>query len=86
MHNVAEAYLLHLEVMAYCHSNIGHIVEQMHPDCILIGPTVKCLNQETNRRFKETAPVAVIDASDYGMMNGERVLKTAIKLIKSFKK
>ena len=47
---------------------------------------VKYLYEETNRRFKETAPVAVIDASDYGMMNGEKVLKTAIKLIKSFKK
>lgn len=53
---------------------------------MLVGPQVKYLYEETNRRFKETAPVAVIDASDYGMMNGERVLKTAIKLIKSFKK
>lgn len=75
-----------LEVKAYSHSKIGDIVEQLHPDCILLGPQVKYLYEETNRRFKETAPVAVIDASDYGMMNGERVLKTAIKLIKSFKK
>ena len=31
-------------------------------------------------------PIAVIDQADYGMMNGEKVLKSAIKLIKSNKK
>lgn len=30
-------------------------------------------------------PIALIDQGDYGMMNGEKVLKTAIKLIKSNK-
>lgn len=30
-------------------------------------------------------PIAVIDAGAYGMMDGEKVLKTAIKLIKANK-
>ena len=30
-------------------------------------------------------PIAVVDQADYGMMNGEKVLKSAIKLIKSNK-
>ena len=34
---------------------------------------------------KEGIPIAVIDAGDYGMMNGEKVLKSAIKLIKQSK-
>ena len=86
MQNVADAHGLPLEVKAYSHSKIGDIVEQLHPDFFVLGPQVKYRYEETNRRYNETAPVAVIDASDYGMMNGERVLKTAIKLIKSFKK
>ena len=31
-------------------------------------------------------PVEVIDSAAYGMMDGEKVLKTAIKLIKTFGK
>jgi len=27
-------------------------------------------------------PVGIIDAADYGMINGEHVLKSAVKLIK----
>ena len=30
-------------------------------------------------------PIQVIDQTDYGMMNGEKVLKSAIKLMKSAK-
>ena len=45
MQNVADAHGLPLEVKAYSHSKIGDIVEQLHPDCILLGPQVKYLSQ-----------------------------------------
>lgn len=86
MQKVGDAHNLPLEVKAYSHSRIGDIVDQLHPDCILLGPQVKYLFKETSKRFGEDIPVAVIDVSDYGMMNGEKVLKTAIKMIKTFKK
>ena len=42
--------------------------------------------EETVEQFGNTGiPIAVIDQADYGMMNGEKVLKSAIKLIKSNK-
>ena len=28
-------------------------------------------------------PIAVIDSGDYGMMNGEKVLKSAVKLMRA---
>ena len=57
------------------------------PDCILLGPQVKYMYEETVEQFGNTGiPIAVIDQADYGMMNGEKVLKSAIKLIKSNKK
>ena len=32
---------------------------------------------------KTGIPIAVIDSGDYGMMNGEKVLKTAIKMMRA---
>ena len=63
------------------------IIEKDTPDCILLGPQVKYMYEETVEQFGNTGiPIAVIDQADYGMMNGEKVLKSAIKLIKSNKK
>ena len=45
---------------------------------------MKFLLEETTNRFQSVAPVAVIDTAAYGMMDGEKVLKTAIKLIKTY--
>lgn len=86
MQECANEHSLPIEVKAFAHSKIGDIVEQLHPDCILLGPQVKYLFEETNRKFGTDTPVAVIDTAAYGMMDGEKVLKTAIKLIKGFKK
>ena len=48
---------------------------------------VKYMYQETVDQFGDSGiPIAVIDAGDYGMMAGEKVLKTAIKLMKQAKK
>ena len=56
-------------------------------DCILLGPQVKYLYDETVKNFEKTGiPIAVIDSTDYGMMNGEKVLKSAIKMIRAAEK
>ena len=65
---------------------IGDIIESDRPDCILLGPQVKYMYEETVAQYgKENIPIAVIDAAAYGMMDGEKVLKTAVKLIKENK-
>ena len=44
------------------------------------------LKDDVKAKFEtESLPVSVIDMTDYGTMNGEKVLKTAIKLIKASK-
>lgn len=86
MQEVGDKHNLPVEVKAFSHAKIGDIVEELHPDCILLGPQVKYLYEETNKKFGADAPVAVIDTQAYGMMDGEKVLKTAIKLIKTFQK
>ncbi|MPQ42940.1 PTS sugar transporter subunit IIB [Clostridium tarantellae] len=86
MQEVANKHKLPIEVAAFPHNKLGEIVETKHPDCILLGPQVKYMYEETISKFGNLGiPIAVIDAGDYGMMNGEKVLKSAIKLIKANK-
>ena len=86
MQKVADEHNLPIEVEAFPYLEIDKIVEEKNPDCILLGPQVKYMYNEISSKFAPKGfPVAVIDMADYGTMNGEKVLKTAIKLIKASK-
>ena len=52
---------------------------------ILLGPQVSFNFEEVNEKYGATTPVGVIDSADYGTLNGERVLKYAILLLKKHK-
>ncbi|MGN1276183.1 MAG: PTS sugar transporter subunit IIB [Floccifex sp.] len=87
MQSVANSHNLPLKVAAFPHGKLDEIIATDRPDCILLGPQVKYMYEDTvNNYGNEGIPIAVIDAADYGMMNGEKVLKSAIKLIKANKK
>lgn len=86
MQQVANEHNVDMEVKAFPHEKIREIVAEYHPDCILLGPQIKYLYNETINIIGNNIPIMVIDSGDYGMMNGEKVLKTAIKLMRSFKK
>ena len=87
MQDSANSHNLPIEVKAHPHNKLAEIIEKDRPDCILLGPQVKYMYQGTVDQFGSTGiPIAVIDAGDYGMMAGEKVLKSAIKLMKQAKK
>jgi cellobiose PTS system EIIB component len=87
MQTAANENSLPIEVKAYPHKELDEVVKNLHPDCILLGPQVKYLYEKTVNDFGSTGiPIAVIDPTDYGMMNAKKVLKTAINLIKAAKK
>ena len=86
MQGVANEHDLPIEVEAFPDGKIGQIIEEIHPDVILLGPQVKYRFNEISEKYGSTGiPIQVIDQTDYGMMNGEKVLKSAIKLMKSAK-
>lgn len=85
MQDCADAHLLPLEILAFSHKKIGDIVSEKHPDMILLGPQVRYLFQETEKRFGNEIPVMQIEQEDYGMLDGERVLKKALILLKKWK-
>ncbi len=86
MQAVSNQHNLPFEVEAFPDAKIGQIIEEKHPDVILLGPQVKYRYNEIVERYGSTGiPIQVIDQTDYGMMNGEKVLKSAIKLLKAQK-
>ena len=86
MQDVANQHNSPIKVAALPHNKLEEIISEDRPDCILLGPQVKYMYEETVEQFgSQGIPIAVIDQGDYGMMNGEKVLKSAIRLIKANK-
>ena len=86
MQDVANQHNLPIKVAAFPHNKLEEIISEDRPDCILLGPQVKYMYEETVEQFgSQGIPIAVIDQGDYGMMKGEKVLKSAIRLIKANK-
>lgn len=87
MQRCADEHFLPIEVSAHPHGKILEIVKLDRPDVILLGPQVKYLYVETLRKLKHSnIPIGLINEVDYGMMNGEKILKKAIILLKNKKK
>ena len=85
MQKVADAHNLQIEIKAFSDKEMPMIVEQYNPDVILLGPQVKHIFGRVNEKYGDKIPVFVIDSKDYGEVNGERVLKVAIKTYKERK-
>ncbi len=85
MQKTADANKLPIEVKAFSDSQMGDIVNEFNPEVILLGPQVKHLFEKVSERYGQDHLVAVIDSTDYGNMDGERVLKKAMKLYKESK-
>lgn len=84
MQQVANERSLEIEVKAFPYDKIGETISTLNPDCILLGPQVKYLYDQTVSEFgNKGIPIQVIDSADYGMMNGENVLKSAVKLMRA---
>lgn len=85
MQDVANKHLLPIEILAFSNKKIQKIVDEKHPDVILLGPQVKYMLEQVKEKFDEHTPVMLIDQDDYGMMDGEKVLKKALILLKKRK-
>lgn len=86
MQKVADEHKLPIEVEAFPDIKIGQIIKERQPDVILLGPQIKHRYAEFVELYSDTGiPIQVIDAGDYGLMKGDKVLKVAIKLMKAKK-
>lgn len=86
MMDVVKKHEMPLEITAFPVARAKEVVEEKKPVAILLGPQVRFLFEKTKEQFEpQGIPVAVIDSSVYGMMDGETALKNTLKLIKSNK-
>lgn len=81
MQEVADEHKVPVKVDAFSSTQIDEIVETDTPDCILLGPQLRFMRGSVDGKYGDRIPVGVIDASDYGSLDGERVLKAAILLL-----
>lgn len=83
MQDIANSHNVPVKIKAFPHSQMERIVKEDRPDCILLGPQVKFLYEDTVKKHGNmNIPISVINDMDYGRMDGEKILKTAIKIIK----
>lgn len=67
-----------LDIAAYSETDM---VKHTDVDCVLLGPQIQFLTAKAKQIFDpHNIPVQVINSVDYGMMNGEKVLDTIIKI------
>ena len=87
MQQAAEAKGLETDIFAVSASDADNHLETKPVDVLLLGPQVRFMKAQFEEKLAPKGiPLDVINMADYGMMNGEKVLKSAIKLIKSNKK
>ncbi len=78
MQNAALKTQEEIEIAAFSLSKIEEYGSRA--DIILLGPQVKYRLNEVKTKFSEK-PVECIQMIDYGMLNGEKVLKEALNLV-----
>ena len=85
MQEAATKYKLPVMVKAFSFTEIDEKIKNDTPDVILLGPQIGFRSETITEKYKKI-PIGVISAENYGMVNGEAVLKQAIYLLKTFNK
>lgn len=87
MQEVANKHKLDLHIEANPCVKAHALIQEQKPDCVLLGPQVRfMLNKMQQECDPMGIPVDAINPADYGAMDGEKVLKHAIRLIKKSSK
>lgn len=79
----ARANLLEVEVTIS--SLAGLDGDREDADIVLVGPQVRCALASVRERVPEQLPVMAVDARDYGMAKGDRILQEAMAEIERYK-
>jgi PTS system cellobiose-specific IIB component len=79
MKKAAKEKNIDVVIEATAENSIEFMAEQS--DVILLGPQMAHAQKDLEAEYDK--PVAAIDRVDYGMMNGEKVLNTALEMIES---
>ncbi|MDU5334703.1 PTS sugar transporter subunit IIB [Enterococcus sp.] len=82
MQKAAETQGLDVEIFATAAADATNKLEQKEINTVLLGPQVRFMQKQFEEKLAPLGiPVDVIDMTDYGMMNGEKVLGQAVAMI-----
>lgn len=80
MQHAAKRKKIYVNIFARSVSDVGTVIENEKLDALLLGPQVRFMSQQFKEKVEgSNTRVAVINMSDYGMMNGDRVLNFAME-------
>ena len=85
MTKTAQAHNLDVEIKAFSQRLVEQIVDEQHPEVIMLGPQIKYLYDTFNEKYGDQCAISLIDQMDYATANGDKVLKTAIVALKEFR-
>ena len=82
METAAKEENFEADIFAVSATEANGILAEKDVDVLLLGPQVRfMLKQFEDKVADKGIPVSVIDMADYGMMNGQKVLQEAKKLM-----
>ncbi|WEG73769.1 PTS sugar transporter subunit IIB [Vagococcus intermedius] len=82
MQKAAEEQGLETDIFAVSASDADPSLANKDVDVLLLGPQVRFMKAQFEKKLEPMGiPCAVIEMKDYGMMNGENVLKAALELM-----
>jgi cellobiose PTS system EIIB component len=84
MQKVAEEKGIKAEIFAKSASEVEFTLKEKNIDVLLLGPQVKYMKKQFETMLADkNIPVGAINMQHYGLMNGEKVLEEALRLIES---
>lgn len=82
MQKAAEAKELDRKIFAISASEIDRVLAGEEINVLLLGPQVRFMEKQMKEKLSDkNVPCEVINMTDYGMMNGEKVLAQAENLM-----
>lgn len=80
MKEEAEKQGISAEIHAYSESELDSIMAGKKVGVVLLGPQIRYKKKDFEKKYASTGiEFLVIDPADYGMMNGEKILKLALE-------
>lgn len=80
MQKAAQADGIDADIFATASTDADNKLAEKQPDILMLGPQVRFMLAGFQQKCPNI-PVEVIDMQDYGMMNGEKVLREAIRAV-----
>ncbi|MGM0173054.1 PTS sugar transporter subunit IIB [Enterococcus sp. DIV0800] len=83
MQKAALAKGLDVDIFATAAADATNKIQEKEIHTVLLGPQVRFMQKQFEEKLAPLdIPVDVINMTDYGMMNGEKVLDQAVSMIK----